>query len=310
MLFKIQKIIKIQKKNKLKKKIVKKKIVKKKIVKKILKKIFKKKIAKKIAKKIEIIDEPGKDTIIIKPNFGLCNRLRFMFSYIQKLKDLNKFDTTKLVVCWPKDKECPYFYLDSLVKIPNVTFVKTNNISNKKINFSSGGYVHGYKGKNIINNILFSPRFSILNEIKDIIKKLRNNYISVHIRRTDHVGLAKKNNQYTDDNNFINFLRINKNYNIFLATDSLDTQKKFKKLFNNRIKYIKWINNKSSEKRKTAFKDTIIDLFVCAFAKKFMPSGYSSYSEFIKLIRTDNHLLDDINFSPLQIVDNYINKLK
>lgn len=260
-------------------------------------------------KKNKIINETDKNTIIIKPKFGLCNRLRFMFSYIQKLKAENKFNNTKLIINWPKDKECPYFYLDCLVKIPNVTFIRSNKI-NKKINFSSGEYVKGYKGKNIINNILFSPRISILNEIKNIINILKNNYISVHIRRTDHVGLAKKNNQYTDDNKFISFLKKNKSYNIFLATDSLFTQKKFKKIFNHRIKYIKWINDKNSAKRKTTFKETIIDLFVCAFAKKFMPSGYSSYSEFIKLIRTENNLEDNINFSSLDIVNKYMNKLK
>ena len=95
-----------------------------------------------------------------------------------------------------------------------------------------------------------------------------------------------------------------------MATDCFNTQRKFKKIFKKRIKYIKWINNNKLGKRKTLFKDTIIDLFTCAFAKKFMPSGYSSYSYFINLIRTDNNLSANVNFSPLDIVDNYINKLK
>jgi hypothetical protein len=300
-------------------KINKLQINKKNIKKKILnknndknKKIESKKIENKneFNKIIKIEDEPDKKIIIIKPKNGLGNRLRFMFSFIKELKDNNKFNNTKLVVCWLKDKECPYFYLDSLTQIPNVTFINTDNIKDRKIDFSSGGWVEGYQYKNIINNILFSPKLAILEEIKNIIKKLNNNYISVHIRRTDHVGLAKIRNSYTDDNHFINFLKKYKNYNIFLATDCFNTQKKFKEMFKKRIKYINWINNNNPCKRKTLFKDTIIDLFTCAFSKKFMPSGYSSYSYFINLIRKDNNLSSDIIFSPLDIVNNYINKLK
>ena len=37
-------------------------------------------------------------------------------------------------------------------------------------------------------------------------RSINNNYISVHIRRTDHISLAKKNNKYTTDQDFITFL--------------------------------------------------------------------------------------------------------
>ena len=138
----------------------------------IKKNIKNKKIEKKneFNKIIKIDDEPDKKIIIIKPRNGLSNRLRFMFSFIKQLKDNNQFDNTKLVVCWPKDKECPYFYLDSLIQIPNVIFINRDNIKDRKIDFSSGGFVQGYQDKNIINNILFSPKLAILQEIKNIIK--------------------------------------------------------------------------------------------------------------------------------------------
>jgi hypothetical protein len=35
-----------------------------------------------------------KKNIVIKPLAGLCNRLRFMFSYIKRLQDNSEFDNT------------------------------------------------------------------------------------------------------------------------------------------------------------------------------------------------------------------------
>lgn len=62
--------------------------------------------------------------IIIEPRDGLCNRLRFLFSYIQKLYDTDMFDKTELIVYWPSNIECPYFYLNIMRDIPGVKFIK------------------------------------------------------------------------------------------------------------------------------------------------------------------------------------------
>ena len=56
------------------------------------------------------------------------------------------------------------------------------------------------------------------------------NYISAHIRRTDHINLAKKHNCYTDDDEFINFLD-KSNKNIYIATDNETTYNKFKQKY-------------------------------------------------------------------------------
>ena len=130
-------------------------------------------------------------------------------------------------------------------------------------------------------------------KIRKIIQLLKNKYIAVHIRRTDHVGLAKSHNRFTCDQDFINFLNNHKDYNIFIATDCGETQKKFKKIFNNRIKYMKIINMDGTNKRKTSFEDTIIDMFVCGFSSKFKGSDYSSYSNIIQLIYNENEKNND-----------------
>lgn len=243
-----------------------------------------------------------KKDIVIKPSAGLCNRLRFMFSFIKRLQDNNKFDNTNLTVLWEPDNECPYFYLDIMCPIPNVRFVKYRN-QVSKIDSSSSGTVDGYKNTNYISNIKFSPNLAILNKIKKIINILENNYIAIHVRRSDHVDLAKSKNRFTTDEEFINFIESNK-HNIFLATDCLKTQQKFKKLYPKRIKYINFINENTSGKRKTSFETAIIDMFVCAFSLKFKGSDYSSYSSFINLIRLQNNINNTT--LPLTVLEKYI----
>jgi len=63
------------------------------------------------------------------------------------------------------------------------------------------------------------------------VKKLNNKYIAVHIRRTDHSKLAKKNNSFTNDKQFMTFINNNKGLYLYLATDNRKTQNIFYKKY-------------------------------------------------------------------------------
>jgi hypothetical protein len=169
--------------------------------------------------------------------------------------------------------------------------------------------VDEYRNINYISNIKFSPKLETLKKIEKIINILENNYVAIHIRRTDHVGLAISKNRFTTDEEFLSFLNSTKSYNIYLASDCLITQKKFKRICPKRIKYINFINNNLNGKRKTTFETAIIDMFVCAFASKFKGSDYSSYSDFINLIRLENNITNDNNISSISILNKYIDNL-
>ena len=129
-------------------------------------------------------------------------------------------------------------------------------------------------------------------QLKSYIKKivlnkisiLNNNYISVHIRRTDHIWLAKKENQYTSDNEFMNFL--NKyDKNIYVATDNKETYDKFKKLYPDQIKF-NYHKSFKNTLRETSLLDAIVDIYMCIYSYNFMGSGWSSFSGLIKELRT------------------------
>jgi len=113
---------------------------------------------------------------------------------------------------------------------------------------------------------------------------LNNNYIAVHIRRTDHINPARKKKAYTNDDLFINFINENLNdSNLYIATDNKETYDNFKNKYNNKVKfeYHETFNNL----RHTTLKDSIIDLFMCVYAQKFIGTSYSSFSDLITNLR-------------------------
>ena len=135
--------------------------------------------------------------ITIQPTGGLSNYLRVIFSYYQYTSENN----LELNVIWIKSKKCPGYFLDYFEPIPHVSF-KTEIDKDVKID---------YKGSGIKKN--FKPKYDKL-KLKSYMKKilfdkvdiLNKNYISVHIRRTDHIQLAIAKNRYTTDKDFIDFL--------------------------------------------------------------------------------------------------------
>ena len=212
--------------------------------------------------------------ITIQPGGGLCNYLRCVFSYYEYARSIN----SELTVIWVQTRACPGYFLDYFEPIPYVNFKNSSENDVKIV----------YHGCSVAKN--FKPKYDKL-KLKPYLKKiifdkldiLNKNYISVHIRRTDHIRLAKKNKRYTDDGEFINF--IDKSYkDVYIATDNKITYYKFKKKYPDRIKfdYHKTTNNSL---RKTSLQDSIIDIYMCVYSDDFMGSGWSSFSGVIRRLR-------------------------
>jgi len=212
--------------------------------------------------------------IVIKPVGGLCNYLRVVFSYYKKACNENK----KLIVIWEPTYSCPGYFLDYFKPIDNIIFYD-NNLDN---------YAIDYVGCQILEN--YDPNYEklkLLDEIETIVNNKREilgNYIATHIRRTDHIDLAKVNNQFTDDDAFYNFIdKYIENKNLYIATDNEDTFSIFKNKYNDLIKIN--YHNTINHWRRTSLKDAVIDIFMCVYADNFMGSGYSSFSILINTLR-------------------------
>jgi hypothetical protein len=217
------------------------------------------------------------NSIVIMPTEGLCNRLRVIFSYFKLVQQHGG----KLFVIWDKTKRgattCPGHFLDYFEPIDNITFV--SNEQKFKIDYT------GYNAKPC-----YSPDYRELKlqpfMMETIKRKMQilDKYIAVHIRRTDHEGLAKKYNSYTTDSEFIRFIEKNKiDKKLYVATDNKTTYDFFKNKFNDLIKFPS--HNETEGLRRTSLEDSIIDLYMCIYASDFMGSGLSSFSEVIKCIR-------------------------
>ena len=220
--------------------------------------------------------------INIMPTGGLSNYLRVLFSFFVKAKQENK----QLNVIWLPTNACPDHYLNLFEPVTNVNFVKTVNRLDYRDCFP-------YEPCNTpMMYIGLKPLPKICDQIRTNIIKLGENYIALHIRRTDHIADAQKYGLFTSDEDFISFIEANPNKNIFIATDNRNTQDKFISLYGERIKCIQLITPHPSL-RQTTLENAVVDIFTCAFADKFKGSGYSSFTDLINDLRflRNNNLL-------------------
>lgn len=218
-------------------------------------------------------------TLVVKALGGLCNKLRVTFSYYKKAISENK----KLIIIWIEGWDCPGFFLDYFEPIENITFLK--NLQDLKIDISTCEQHKDFKGTDIYSKLKLLP--DLENKVKNNIKLLDNNYVAVHIRRTDNKESIKKSpNQI-----FINFIEKNPTSNVYIATDNRETQNIFVNKYKDKIKIINLINSKTNPIRATNLEMAIIDLYTCIHASNFQGSYWSAFSDFITLQRNYNNFI-------------------
>jgi len=220
-------------------------------------------------------------SIVIYPRGGLCNKLRFLLSYYANAKKQG----IKIIVIWEKDKYCPGHFLDYFESLDGATF-KENKKDNLKIDFTGFDWLqeHSFADRSeYCKYLVLIPE--IKNAISEYINVMQNNYIAIHVRRTDMDELLKRDNIcYTSDDVFFKFIEDNPEKKVFLATDNSETQKLFLSRYGERIRFYKEIKD-SDVLRKTDVVDAIIDLYICKDASNFKGTTGSSFTGFIQYLR-------------------------
>jgi hypothetical protein len=231
-----------------------------------------------------------KKITLVLTKSGFTCYLKTLFSYNLYCKENN----IKLEVVWKETNHCNGYFLDYFEKINDVEFVSEPSINSKIIYGRIGRGVSEYTlwEKNIFNDLKLLPylKEKILENLK-----MMNNYISLHIRKTDFCNLSKELNKQMYDQEFIEFIEKklieNKNYNIYLATDNLITQNTFKNKYPDKIKFFSNLNGNLNQVRQSSLEDAVIDIYMCVYAADFMGTKGSSFSDLINNLRTQNILL-------------------
>lgn len=212
--------------------------------------------------------------ITIKCYDGLCNRLRFIFSWRKQL-ELDNF--LPLRVLWPLNKYCADKYSDVFCDVPGIEFIYSN-IDTYKVDHIGMYSINNFDKKYSDLYNLLNPHPKILSQIYQLRQTL-NKYNAVHIRRTDHISLAKSKKQYISNHFFEDYIKLSL-LPVYVATDDADTQTYFAKKYPTKVKIFKIIKP-SSSLRQTNLEHSIIDLYMCIYAENFMPYSYSSFSDII-----------------------------
>lgn len=202
----------------------------------------------------------------IRCDSGLCNRLRFIFSWLHAARERNY----NLKVYWIKNDHCNGYFLDVFQKVENINF--TEDINEKYIEVKQCNPHRDYRPnlKFVYKDLVLLP--NIQYKVDSFLKGI-GEFDAIHMRKTDF-----KNKIY--DNNYENF--INKSdKKVFIATDNAITQNKFKNKFKDKVFYFKEIVQRDSL-RQTDLELAAIDLFISIRSRNFKGTYGSSFSQFIK----------------------------
>jgi hypothetical protein len=226
--------------------------------------------------------------ITVFAKHGLNNKLRVTLSYLYKANKEKK----KLRIYWITNSECNEKFDNLFEPIKNVEFIYSydkNNIFDYNTCFE-------YNNEYIKHNYykLLKPLSPIKKLINLYLIKLKNNFIACHIRRTDLESSFNTPSlhswyKHKTDDDYINFInQYDNKYKIFIATDNKNTQDKFRKLYGDRL-----ICNPISTTnalRQTSIQEAVVDMYVCSYAKDFLGTNISSFSETINYLRQINKI--------------------
>ena len=205
----------------------------------------------------------------------------------------------ELNVYWHIDDACNGHFLEIFQPLDGVNFVDFDNEG--EVDFRGYGtfnqILYHYMQSNSVDANIYEEHkrmYRKLQPLPPIQEKVRifceTNRIStctgMHIRRTDHEELARTYQSFSSDDAFIDFIQNNPDSSgVFIATDNRETQDVFASLYRDKVLFYSRITE-SKALRKTSLEEALIDALVCSNCWSFMGSGYSSYTDFIEILRS------------------------
>lgn len=237
--------------------------------------------------------------IYLIPQHGLCNRLSWVCGFYSYCRAISNKCPNKECICyikWIPNNACNGHFLEIFKAFPHSKFVNNDNEVPKGIKRYSGQHSVPNVYSKILKLDIITPEiecqiFGFL-WFNDKIQKIsnyfidkyfnKNNTIGLHVRRTDHVGLAKSRGNYTDDSYFFKVIEneIKKDNRVifFLSTDNRNTQDMFLNKYPKNVIVYKKIERLENSLRHTSLFDTGIDMSLLTYCKRVEGSFHSSFS--------------------------------
>ena len=237
--------------------------------------------------------------IYLIPQHGLCNRLSWLCGFYSYNRAMSHRCQNKECICyikWTPASACNGHFLEIFKLLPNSKFVKNDKEVPTGIKRYSGQhsvpnvYIKYFK-VDIINPEIECEIFGFL-RFNDEVRKISHEFISkyfnkkntigLHVRRTDHIGLAKGRGNYTNDDYFFKIIKdeIEKDSAVvfFLSTDNRNTQENFLEKYPKNVVVYKKIEKLKNSFRHTSLFDTGIDISLLTYCKRVEGSFHSSFS--------------------------------
>ena len=222
-------------------------------------------------------------TINFNEEGGICVKLHGIariYPFVQK-----NFDNEELEVVWRWDArgtpEGGEFY-DFFENIPRLKFVKES----KNSFYYNGHGVGKYEKLGIPHEFDYSiikPKQEVLDILKTESDKLDNNYIAIHIRRTDLKQIKRGELDGGDYSMYHNLIDKHPDKNLYVASDNESDYERFFEKYKSSRKINQNVNFlKTKYRRNTSALDAIIDLYMCINAYDFCGTKFSSFSSYIR----------------------------
>ncbi len=211
---------------------------------------------------------------------GLNNRLRAVLSH----RVVAHAEGRPLVVVWRRDDFCNGHFLDCFEPIAGVRFVKEAPADAPRPQRTSETHP---KLKNTLDECYsyapLLPSDAVRATVAERLRACGRPFISLHVRRTDHLTAISAADQ-TGDDRFAAFVRRHAPKPVYIATDNAMTQRELVQDCGSRAR----IGNEiipSGSVRQTPLRDAVADMFTCVASDTFAGSHGSSFSDAIAHLR-------------------------
>ena len=241
----------------------------------------------------------------LHPMGGLCNRLQAILSYRAAFPG-------PFTVEWGDAYQCNGHFLDAFMPLDGVTFVDgpdlpmTHNggpvilgpdyiADNHTCGHAPAGWVEGYR------ELVLRPELrAAMNAATEttvyppghVLASSGLAYDAIHVRRTDHLPLARSQGYVTADFVFSNFAAQTETFRMYIATDNRRTQLEMFTMLNRYgVRGLEYspitdrANPNEHDRRNTPITHAAVDLFACAGAARFKGTALSSFTGTIELFR-------------------------